>query len=142
MKLTRYTDYALRVLMYLGAENDTPATISDIATAHGISRNHVMKVVYELSQSGYILTTRGKGGGIRLARPPADINVGTLVRTTEKNLEIAECFGSNNSCPITSACVLRKAFTHALEAFLAVLDDYWLTDLLAPRSELQRLLSI
>ena len=142
MKLTRYTDYSLRVLMYLGARPEHTATISEVARAYGISRNHVMKVVYTLGKLGYVRTTRGKGGGLWLARPPDQVNVGTLVREMETSLELAECFGSSNCCAISSVCVLRGALGEALRAFLAVLDGYWLTDLLAPHDDLRRLLTL
>lgn len=140
MKLTRYTDYALRVLMYLGTRPDQPATMTEIAECYEISRNHVMKVVYELGQMGYLKTTRGKHGGIELGRKPEQINVGRLIRETEKNLEIVECFGPGNHCPITSACILKKALSQALNAFFEVLDQYTLADLIEPRSQLQKLL--
>lgn len=141
MKLTRYTDYSLRVLMYVGLRPNQPTTMSEIAGAYGISRNHVMKVVYELGQMGYLKTTRGKHGGIELGRNADEINIGRFVRDTEKNLEIVECFGAKNECLITSACVLKSVLSQALNAFLGSLDKYTLADLIAPRSELQELLT-
>lgn len=141
MKLTRYTDYSLRVLMYVGLRPDRSATMTEIAETYGISRNHVMKVVYELGQMGYLKTTRGKHGGIELGRNASEINIGRFVRDTEKNLEIVECFGANNECLITPACVLKLALSQALNAFLGTLDKYTLADLIAPKSELQGLLA-
>lgn len=141
MKLTLYTDYSLRVLMYLGIQGDRSVTISEIASRHDISRNHVMKVVHELGQLGYLQTTRGKNGGIRLGRAPGQINVGRLVRETEKNLELVECLGPDNHCRIASACVVKHTLSRALDAFFAVLDEYTLTDLLAPEAKLHRLLA-
>ncbi|UEX79715.1 Rrf2 family transcriptional regulator [Spiribacter halobius] len=136
MKLTRYSDYSLRVLMYLGVRGEGLATISEIAEAYGISRNHVMKVVFDLGRIGYIETVRGKRGGIRLRRAPEEINVGELVRRTETSLELVECFGSDNTCCLAPVCVLRGALDEALRAFLEVLDRYTLADLIAPRRQL------
>lgn len=140
MKLTRYTDYSLRVLMYVGLRPNKPATMTEIAKAYGISRNHVMKVVYELGQMGYLKTTRGKNGGVELGLDADEINIGKFVRETEKNLEIVECFGPHNECHISPACVLKTALSQALHAFLNVLDQYTLADLIAPRSELKKML--
>lgn len=138
MKLTRYSDYSLRVLMYLGVRGEGLATISEIAEAYGISRNHVMKVVFDLGRIGYIETVRGKRGGIRLRRAPEEINVGELVRRTETNMELVECFGADNQCCLAPVCVLRGALDAALKAFLDVLDGYTLADLIAPREQLSR----
>jgi Rrf2 family nitric oxide-sensitive transcriptional repressor len=144
MRLTNFTDYSLRVLIYLGTRRDGPrlATIGDIALAYGISRNHLVKVVNHLAREGYIETTRGKGGGMRLARAPDQINVGTLVRGTEEDFALVECFreGSRN-CAITPACVLSSVFNRALAAFFRELDGQNLADLLRPRTQLVRLFS-
>lgn len=141
MKLTLYTDYSLRVLMYLGIHDQRAVTISEIASCHQISRNHVMKVVHELGQLGYLQTIRGKNGGIRLGRATDQINVGKLVRETENSLALVECLGTDNHCRITSACVVKHTLSRALDAFFAVLDDYSLHDLLAPEAKLRRLLA-
>ena len=131
MRLTRYTDYALRVLLYLGAHPDKLSTISEIAAYHDISRNHLMKVVHQLGAWGYIDTLRGKGGGIRLAHKPAEIILGDVVRHTEENLEIVECFTPGNSnCIILPDCRLKMALNEALSGFLATLDLYTLADFL------------
>lgn len=143
MRLTTYTDYALRVLMYLGV---TPrlATVGEIARAYGISRNHLVKIVHELSSRGYVRTVRGRRGGIELGRPPAEINLGTVVRETETDLALVQCLrpGNTGQCRVEGACVLRHALQGALDAFLHELDRYTLADLLEPRRQLQRSLAV
>lgn len=138
MKLTHYSDYSLRVLIYLGLRDDTLSTITDIAGHYGISRNHVVKVVHRLGQLGYVDTLRGKNGGLRLARAPREINVGDVIRHTEANLNPVECFSDEEACVLTPVCVLRDALSDALAAFLQVLDGYTVEDLLAPRHELHQ----
>lgn len=131
MRLTLYTDYSLRVLMYLGIKGDQLATISEIATYYGISRNHLMKVVHQLGTSGYVETLRGKGGGIRLARPPSEIGIGDVVRHTEETLELVDCGGgAGKGCVIDLACQLKLALNEAMGSFMATLDLYTLADLL------------
>lgn len=131
MQLTRFTDYSLRVLIYLGLRQDRLATINEIATTFGISENHLMKVVHRLGTQGYIETIRGKGGGMRLARHPESINIGEVVRHTEENMDLAECFGSGGSdCFLLPGCVLKTALTEARRSFLTTLDRYHLSDLL------------
>jgi Rrf2 family nitric oxide-sensitive transcriptional repressor len=142
MHLTTFTDYSLRVLMFVAAK-DGQATIDEIARGYGISRNHLMKVVYRLGQLGYLTTVRGKGGGITLARPPAAINIGAVVRQTEEDLDIVECFQESDAgCAILPACVLKGALGKALGAFMAVLDGYTLADLIGRRRALAGLLRI
>lgn len=134
MQLTRYTDYSLRVLIYLAVDPDRRATIDEIATSYGISKAHVMKVVHELGLRGWVETVRGRGGGLQLAQPPERIGIGDVVRSTEGNLALVECFDSaTNACPIESACGLRAVLAEALGAFLSVLDGYTLADLVARR---------
>lgn len=141
MRLTVFSDYTLRVLIYLGVRGQELSTIAEIAEAYGISRNHLMKVVHHLGQSGYVETTRGKGGGLRLAKDPAEINVGAVVRSTEGGSAIVECFDAEESgCQIQSACLLQGVFRQAVEAFFQVLDRYTLVDLLRPQQRLARLL--
>jgi Rrf2 family nitric oxide-sensitive transcriptional repressor len=143
MRLTTFTDYCLRVLMHVGAKSDALATIDEIAESYDISRNHLMKVVFRLGQLGYLETVRGKGGGMRLAKAPEQINLGTLVRQTEEDLALVECFqGGNQQCRIASVCILREALGEALAAFLTVLDGYTLADLLKPRRRIAQLLHI
>lgn len=130
MRLSTFSDYSLRVLMYLGVQPDRLATISEIAAAHEISENHLMKVVHQLGRSGYLETVRGKGGGMRLARAPKDIVLGEVIRQTEGDIAMVECFADNLSCRILSACRLRSILGEALSAMFLVLDGYTLADLL------------
>lgn len=141
MRLTSFTDYSLRVLIYLGLRRERLATIAEIAAAYGISKNHLMKVVHHLGQQGYIDTLRGKSGGIRLARPPAEINLGELIRATEASTVLVECFAPDASeCRIEPVCALRGILERSLKAFYAVLDDYTLADVLRNSDRLAALL--
>lgn len=134
MQLTRYSDYSLRVLIYLAVDPERRATIDEIARAYGISKTHLMKVVHQLGLRGFVETLRGRGGGLQLARPPEEISVGAVVRASEENLALVECFDRETSaCAIERACGLRPVFDEALAAFLAVLDGYTLADLVARR---------
>jgi Rrf2 family nitric oxide-sensitive transcriptional repressor len=133
MRLTAYTDYTLRTLMHLGVNRDRLVTIQDIANLHSISKNHLMKVVYQLGLSGIVETVRGRNGGLRLKLEPADINIGALVRQTETDFFMAECFDrNNNQCALTSACKLKGVLSDATQAYLAVLDSVTLEALLMP----------
>ena len=143
MRLTIFTDYSLRVLIYLGAHRAEArlATIGDIASAYSISRNHLMKVAHHLAKEGYIETTRGKGGGLRLARAPEQINVGAVVRGTEEDFALVECFeNGNRNCPIIPVCVLPAVLDRALQAFFRELDGQTLAGLLQPQAKLIRIL--
>lgn len=143
MRFTRYTDYALRVLMYLGRKGDELSTIKEIATRYGISQNHLMKVVHQLGRDGYITTIRGRQGGIKLARAPKDINIGRLVRDTEDDLRLVECFDpATNSCSIAGVCGLAGMIDEALAAFLAVLDRKTLADVLGASPGLGKALGL
>lgn len=130
MRLSTFSDYNLRVLMYLGVQRDRLATIAEIAAVHEISENHLMKVVHQLGRSGYIETVRGKGGGMRLAKAPREIVLGKVIRQTEGDFAMVECFADNSSCRILSACRLKGILGEALSAMFLVLDDYTLADLL------------
>jgi Rrf2 family nitric oxide-sensitive transcriptional repressor len=136
VRLTLFTDYAMRVLLYLGARSDRLCSIAEIARAYRISQNHLMKVVNQLARGGYVETVRGRYGGIRLGRAPDDINVGALVRETEDGFQLLDCDG----CVIAPACGLTGVVKEALGAFLAVLDRYTLADLMVSRQDLARLL--
>ena len=136
MRLTRYTDYAMRVLLYVGARPERLCSIAEISRAYGISQNHLMKVVHDLGKAGYIASARGRFGGIRLGRPPEEIGVGAVVRHTEEGFDLADCGG----CIIAPACGLTGALREALAAFMAVLDSYTLADLLTRRGDMLGLL--
>ena len=125
MRLTRYTDYALRVLLYLSARPDKLSSISEISRAYGISHNHMMKVVHDLGKRGFVTSVRGRSGGIRLARPPGEITIGQVVRVSEDGFNLVDC----GSCIIAPACGLTSVLSEATQAFLAVLDRYSLADL-------------
>jgi Rrf2 family nitric oxide-sensitive transcriptional repressor len=143
MRLTVYTDFSLRVLMFLGLKSDGLATIAEIAEAYGISKNHLMKVAHQLGLAGYLETVRGKGGGLRLARRPQDIVLGEVVRRTEPDMALVPCLAPDDtSCTIFPSCVLRGALSEARDAFLSVLDRHTLADLVRPRAPLQKLLSL
>jgi Rrf2 family nitric oxide-sensitive transcriptional repressor len=135
MRLTLHTDHALRMLMLLAIEPDELHTIEEIARRYDISRNHLMKITQTLVQTGFIESLRGRGGGLRLARAAESINLGAIVRATEDNFALVECFDrEHNTCLIISACGLRGPLEVALQAFLAVLDRYSLDDLVkSPR---------
>ncbi|MFC4256211.1 Rrf2 family transcriptional regulator [Altererythrobacter xixiisoli] len=139
MRLTRYTDYAMRVLLYCAqSSRDAPGdqqaqlvSIARIARAYDISQNHLMKVVNDLVNAGYLESVRGRSGGIRLARPADQINIGALVRHTEDGFDLLEC----GNCVIAPACGLTGVMAEALRAFLAVLDGYTLADVLGRRAD-------
>jgi Rrf2 family transcriptional regulator, nitric oxide-sensitive transcriptional repressor len=134
MQLTKFTDYCLRVLMYLGVRGHEFATINEISEAYGVSHNHLMKVVQHLAEKGYVETVRGKGGGIRLARQADFINLGDVVRDCEQTVAIVECFNPvNTQCPLLPACVLRTALNNATKQFFATLDGYTIADLVGKR---------
>lgn len=140
MKLTQFTDYAFRSLIFLSMKPDELSTVQEIADCYELSKNHLMKVIQKLGQAGYVETIRGKGGGIRLAMPADEINVGKVVRAMEGPLCVVECMGDQSTCKIDSACVLKGALMRAANAFLDVLDEYSLSDITKRQSELGRLL--
>ncbi len=132
MQLTLYTDYSLRVLLYLGQkEANDSATISEIADFYGVSRNHLVKVVHHLATLGLLKTTRGKGGGVRLARDPAEVSIGEVVRATEPHFHLVECFDPEApTCSVLNDCRLKGVLGEAMRAFFSVLDRYTLADML------------
>ncbi|MET3105455.1 Rrf2 family nitric oxide-sensitive transcriptional repressor [Oxalobacteraceae bacterium GrIS 2.11] len=131
MRLTAFTDYTLRTLMYLGLHQDQLVTINDIAEVHLVSKNHLMKVVHQLGLSGIVETVRGRNGGLRLKTDPANINIGAIVRQTETDFFMAECFDrANNSCVYAPGCALKSALGEATAAYLKVLDGVTLHDLI------------
>ena len=137
MRLTQWTDYTLRVLMYCAAADGRaqPVTITEVAEGFGISRSHLMKIVQELSAGGLLETTRGRGGGMRLMRPASSINVGDVVRSTETDFNLVECFDPRtNQCRLSPDCALKGALWRAMEAYLAVLDGVTLADLVPSSS--------
>jgi Rrf2 family nitric oxide-sensitive transcriptional repressor len=136
MRLTLHTDYALRVLLYAGARPERLCAIGEMARAYGISRNHLMKVVQRLAEGGFVATVRGRSGGIQLARAPAEIRIGAVVRCSEPDFELADC----THCGISPACALKATLRDALAAFLAVLDARTLADLLHEPQRLVQLL--
>ena len=143
MRLNVFTDYCLRTLMYVGINEDSLTTRSDIADAYGISDNHLMKVVNWLSRQGYIDTVRGKGGGMQLAREADAISIGELIRASEASIPLVECFDPATSCcRIAPACRLKGILGEAMEAMYKVLDNYTLADLIIKPRHLAALLQI
>ena len=143
MKLTVFTDYSLRVLIYLACQPERRATIRQVADAYGVSEHHLVKVVHFLGKQGWLKNVRGKGGGLALALPPEQVGLGQVVRQTEGQAAVAECFGdSRGNCCIAPACRLRGVLRDAVDAFHAVLDAYSLADLVANREELATVLFV
>lgn len=134
MQLTRYTDYAVRVLLHVGARDEGDlSSIAEIAQTYDISRNHLMKVVQDLGQAGFLETVRGRGGGLRLGRPAEEITIGQIVRRTETSFQLVDC----STCIVRTACTLPRVFNEATRAFLEVLDRYTLADALIRRDDLR-----
>ena len=126
MQLTKFSDYALRVLMYTHAAGERLVTIEEMAASYRISRAHLMKVVNSLTRSGYLTAVRGRSGGLKLARPADEIRLGEVVRATEPDFALVECFSTDNQCVVTNCCRLPRILNEAVGAFLATLDKYTL----------------
>ncbi|MCB1938408.1 MAG: Rrf2 family transcriptional regulator [Rhodocyclaceae bacterium] len=142
MHITQHTDYALRVLIYLGACPERRVTIKEMASSFDISRSHLMKIVTRLVTDGFIEGVRGKGGGLRLLRAPADIGVGEVVRRMEPGFDLVECFRTDSSCLLSPGCRLKSALRTALQAFLESLDTTTLADLIVNQPRLRSLLNV
>jgi Rrf2 family nitric oxide-sensitive transcriptional repressor len=138
MRLTRYTDYAIRVLLHLAAHDDRTVSIQEIANAYGVSKDHLMKVVQELSKTGFVAAQRGRGGGLRLGRPASEIRIGDVVRQTEDGFQLVDC----GSCKVAPVCGLPRTLNEATAAFLAVLDAQTLDAIVADQAAARRLLTL
>lgn len=141
MRLTRFTDNALRCLLYLGARPERTATVGEVALRMHMSEDHLTKVVQRLAQRGYVQTIRGRKGGVRLAKAPEEIIVGRVVRDTEEDCALVPCFSDGAACPISAACNLAPLLDDALEAFFAALNRTTLRDLMSKREHLLQLVS-
>lgn len=137
MRLTRYTDYSLRVLIHLALNDDRLCSIGEISNTYELSHNHLMKVVNALANDGFVETVRGRGGGIRLARLASQIGVGEVVRRTEEGFELANCSG----CALSPACGLTGVLAKGVQAMLAVFDAYTIADLLSDRDTMRRMIN-
>jgi Rrf2 family nitric oxide-sensitive transcriptional repressor len=147
LRLTIYTDYSLRLLIYLALKEDGLATIAEVARQYDVSKNHLMKVAHQLGVAGYVETVRGRSGGLRLAKPATAIGLGEVVRHTEPDMALVPCLVEGEAkdeevCAIERCCVLRRALDKARDGFLEVLDGYTLADLAKPRTPLRELLAI
>lgn len=141
MRLTFYSDYSLRLLMYAALKPDALITIHDVAEAYGISKNHLTKVAFDLGRAGFVETVRGRNGGLRLAKKPEEIGLGDVLRITESRSVLVECFNpKTNSCVISAPCRLKGVLARALKAWFAVLDEYTLADLTDKNAALSRIL--
>jgi Rrf2 family nitric oxide-sensitive transcriptional repressor len=133
VRLAEYTDFTLRVLMYCAANADRLVTVGELAERHGLSKNHLMKIVSDLASQGILETIRGRGGGLRLSMPPGDIRVGDIVRRCETDFRLVECFdGRTNTCTLTPTCRLKNLFESALAAYFRELDGATLADITGP----------
>ena len=133
MRLTDYTDYTLRVLMFCAMHPERSITIAELADSHAVSKNHLMKIVNDLARQGLLQTTRGRGGGLRLLKPAAEIRIGDVVRQSETDFRLVECFDANhNACTLTANCQLKQVFKTALNSYLAELDKVTLADIASP----------
>jgi Rrf2 family nitric oxide-sensitive transcriptional repressor len=135
MRLTTFTDFALRVLMYAAVSGDRLITIEETAKTYNISRMHLMKVVNVLARTGYVRGVRGRSGGFTLAKRPEDINLGAVIRATEPDFALVECFAAGNQCIVTNSCRIPQVLNEALGSFIATLDHYTLADIMLTRND-------
>ena len=144
MRLTQFTDYSLRVLIYLGLHTDKRVTIDELTQAYDVSRHHIRSVVHKLSTLGYVESIQGKGGGLTLAVETDTISIREVVENTENDFYIVECFNpSGNTCPIEPMCILKQALSKASQSFLEALDQYTIEDLIKnKKGQLRNLLEI
>lgn len=143
MRVTLHTNHAMRLLMYCALRPKEPVSIARVAAAYGISENHLTKIAQSLAQGGFVTTVRGRTGGVILAKLPEDINVGEVVRITEENLDLTECFAMlTNTCVLAPECEFRHILSEALKAFMTVLDRYSLADLVRKETPLKALLGL
>jgi len=143
MRLTDYTDYSLRTLMYLGMHRDRLVTIQDIADSYAISKSHLMKVVHQLGLTGLVETVRGRSGGLRLGKEPEQINIGDVVRRTEPDFMMVECFNRDlNECILSPSCALQGVLAKATQAYLEALSRFTLADLLRDSDSLHRIVKL
>ncbi len=139
MQLTIFTDYGLRSLMYLAAQPDKLCSVREIAEHYGISRNHLVKVVHRLAQLGYITSSKGKGGGIRLAHEPEALRLGDVVRTLEPHMNLVECFNlKTNTCTVVSGCTLKHFLADANKTFIDTLNEHTLNDTVSNKNLFQK----
>lgn len=137
MKLTAYSNYAMRSLQLAALKAPDLIRVDDVVKVHGVARPHIVKIIHELGRAGFLETQRGRGGGFKLAMPPEDIIVGDVIRLTEGPIELVECFNpSSNTCPLIGVCKLSRALHEATHAFMAVLDDLTLADIASNRGDL------
>ncbi len=142
MRLNSFSDFSLRVLIYLGVSSEDLATAQQISQAYGISQNHLVKVIHNLARLGIIESFKGRGGGIRLALEPSDINIGELIRKLESESPLVECFTESSQCKLTPSCKLKNLLAEANEAFYNSLEEYSLDNILTPRSSLRKSLGL
>ncbi|MCP4933998.1 MAG: Rrf2 family transcriptional regulator [bacterium] len=143
MRITAYSNYALRTLMYSGLKGGELSRVKDIAVAYNISKAHLVKCVHQLGQWGYLDNYRGRNGGFKLAKAPGDITVGEILRKTEDGFDLVECFvPATSTCPLTGLCELSLTFNKALAAFLEVVDDVTVEDLIVGRKDLMQALDL
>lgn len=143
MRLTQQTSYSIRVLLYCAANQGGNSRIRDIASTYAISELHLFKIMHVLVESGFIETIRGRNGGIRLARPATEITIGEVVRATESNFYLTDCFDTTNrDCPLVNSCGVNRILAEALRAFFAVLNRYTIADVAQDRDQLRVLLDL